>query len=192
MNRLAFRLVLLCLLSILGSSAARAETWYVRPDGGTRFSVNAKEGQCDGKGDLPYPGKGVNKHCAFGDFRYLWDDRASYGKLPWAIAGGDTVIVRKHLVHGIDTGWRVGFDQNKTANDPWCVGGSGTLGCNNSTIPSGTATQHTRILGENFGKCTSEGSKTEIFGGFGVGVVLNLSGAQYVEVQCLNITRHSD
>ncbi len=164
---------------------AHAETWYVRQDGGTRFSANAKDGQCDGKADAAYPGHGTNRHCAFKDYRYLWDDQHTYGKFPWVIAGGDTVILRNGP-------WRVGFDQGKSANDPWCSGGNGTFSCTNSTIPAGTAGHPTRILGENWASCGTHARMTEVFGGFGVWSALNLTGAQFVDVECLNITRHSD
>ena len=142
-----------------------AETWYIRPDGGTRHSAKTS-GQCDGKADAPYRGKGTNQHCAFNDYRYLWDDH-SYGNSAWVIAGGDTVIIRGGP-------WRVGFNQ-ANANDVWCSGGNGNGACMNPKIPAGTPTQHTRILGENYASCSSGGvtdrSKlTQIFGGFGVWV----------------------
>lgn len=165
-----------------------AATWYVRPDGGTRYSAKVRKGQCNGQADAPYPGKGVNQPCAFKDYRYLWDD-GSYGNDAWVIAGGDTVILRGGP-------WRVGFNQGVNANDVWCFGGQGPYACTNPTIPSGTASQPTRILGENYASCSSGNATirsklTQIFGGYGVGTALNLSGAQYVQVECLEITRHS-
>lgn len=164
-------------------------TWYIRPDGGTRFSANAKKGQCDGTGDAGYSGKGVNQHCAFNDYRYLWDDRASYGVSKWVISGGDIIILRGGP-------WRVGFDQGASSNDVWCFGGSGPFSCTNPTIPAGTPSQHTRILGENYASCSngnvSDRSKmTQIFGGFGVFTPLDIQGTQNLDVQCLEITRHS-
>lgn len=177
---------LLCLSSLLlAASSLFATTWYVRSDGGTRYVPSAKTGQCDGKADARYPGKGVNQHCAFNDYRSLWDDRVTYGVFQWVITGGDTVILRGGP-------WRVGFDQGKSANDVWCRGGQGTFSCSNPIIPAGTPDHHTRILGENFASCKENAGKTEIFGGFGVYAAMNLSGAQHVDVQCLNITRHSD
>ncbi len=163
-------------------------TWYIRPDGGSRYSANQPLGQCDGKADVAYSGSGTNQHCAFNDYRYLYDDK-SYGNSAWVIAGGDTVIIRGGP-------WRVGFNQGTSSNDVWCYGGSGNNACTNPTIPAGTPTQHTRILGENYASCsagntTNKSMLTEIFGGFGVGTPMNLAGAQYVDVQCLNITRHS-
>jgi Putative Ig domain len=171
-------------------------TWYIRPDGGTRYSANQTAGQCDGKADTAYSGSGTNQHCAFKDPRYLWDDQ-SYGNHAWVIAGGDTVIIRGGP-------WRIGFDAQPGscsgagcgAGYTWCYGGGGNYGCYNPPIPAGTASQHTRILGQNYGACSSGGvtnrsQLTQIFGGFGVTEALNLTGAKYVDVECLEITRHS-
>jgi hypothetical protein len=178
------------LFVILVSLPLSGETWYVRHDGGTRYSTRATTGQCDGKADVPYRGKGVNQHCAFKDYRYLWDDQ-TYNNDAWVIAGGDTVIIRGGP-------WRVGWDAatGPGAGYTWCLGG-GTTACQNPTIPAGTAAQHTRILGENYASCgtatTTDRSKlTQIFGGFGLPAALNLSGAQYVDVECIEVTRHSN
>ncbi|HWB32277.1 MAG TPA: putative Ig domain-containing protein [Acidobacteriaceae bacterium] len=171
-------------------SSTGGNTWYIRPDGGTRYSKNVTNGQCDGLADAPYPGSGVNQHCAFKDYRYLWDDQ-SYGNDAWVISGGDTVIIRGGP-------WRVGYDSNTGpgAGYTWCVGGNGPYSCSNPTIPSGTPTQHTRILGENWANCSANNAVdksklTQIFGGYGVWYALNLSGSQYVDVQCLEITSHA-
>jgi hypothetical protein len=131
----------------------------------------------------------VNQHCGFKDYRYLWDDQ-SYQNNAWVIKGGDTVILRNGP-------WRVGWDAatGTGAGYTWCLGGSNG-GCFNPPIPAGTASQHTRILGENYASCTSGGQTdrtklTQIFGGYGVGMALNLSGAQFVDVECIEVTRHS-
>jgi hypothetical protein len=170
-------------------SAGPGTTWYIRADGGTRYSANSPQGQCDGKGDNAYSGSGTNQHCAFKDYRYLWDDQ-SYNNNAWVISGGDTVIVRGGP-------WRIGWDSNSGpgAGYTWCLG-SNNAGCFNPTIPSGTSSQHTRILGENFASCINgtaldKSKLTQIFGGFGVITPLNLRGAQYVDVQCIEVTRHS-
>ena len=181
-------------ISLSGTSAVAQDsshgtTWYVRPDGGTRYSANATQGQCDGKGDGPYVGSGVDQHCAFNDFRFLYDDQ-SYGNSAWVIAGGDTVILRGGP-------WRVGFDQGNGPNDKWCLGGNGQTSCFNPTIPAGTPTQHTRILGENYASCNTSASTTDrskltqLFGGFDLLMTLNLDGAQYTDVECIELTRHS-
>ncbi len=164
-------------------------TWYVRADGGSRYSANMTTGQCDGKADAPYGGIGVNQHCAFGDYRYLYDDQ-SYSQHTWAISGGDTVILDNTKQ------WRVGFEQGVNPNDVWCRGANGPFSCFNPTIPAGTATQHTRILGRNYASCkvgnaADPTQMTQLFGGYGAGAVLNLTGAQFVDVECLELTRHS-
>ena len=180
--------ILWTLLLVMAALPLSGETWYIRHDGGTRYSAKAPQGQCDGRADTAYHGKGVNQHCAFNDFRYLYDDR-SYGNSAWVIAGGDTVIVRNGP-------WRIGFNQGTSANDPWCAGGNGRQACSNPPIPAGKPNQHTRILGENYASCgsatTTDKSKlTQLFGGFGLGTVVNMGGAQYVDMQCIEITRHS-
>ena len=79
-------LLLSLVLVLLMTKAASATTWYVRADGGTRYSANASNGQCDGQADAAYPGQGVNQHCAFNDYRFLWDDQHTYGVTKWVIA----------------------------------------------------------------------------------------------------------
>ncbi len=179
MRRLGLVVVLLFF-----SANLYATTWYVRADGGTRYSAKMPKGQCDGKTDAAYPGRGVNQHCAFGDYRFLWDDQ-SYGNMNWVIAGGDTVIVDNTKQ------WRVGFEGNGHDTDRWCYGGSGPYDCTNPAIPAGTAAQHTRILGRNYRDCTDKSRMTQIFGGHGLYTVLNLRGAQFVDVQCMEITSHA-
>jgi hypothetical protein len=178
---------LLLILYVQSSIANAQTTWYIRPDGGTRFDANVLAGQCDGKSDAPYPGAGVNQHCAFNDFRFLYDDQ-TWQNSAWVIAGGDTVIVRGGP-------YRIGIGNAINAADAngktWCFGSyAAPYGCYNPTIPAGTASQHTRILGENYTSCGAT-NKTQLFGGFGAEATLNLVGAQYVDVVCLELTRHS-
>lgn len=182
---------ILTLVSLLAfSNSMFATTWYVRADGGTRWSTRVPTGQCDGKADAAYHGSGVNRHCAFGDYRFLFDDKSYGDRSGWVIQGGDTVILDNTKA------WRVGFDQ-AGPNDPWCLGGTGPYSCSNPVIPAGTPNQHTRILGRNYTACSTPGGQpdptrmTQLFGGHGVNTVLNLSGSQYVDVACIEVTRHS-
>src|SRR5579875_1311194 len=134
---------IVCFAGLLLAGQAPAETWYVRADGGAR-------GQCDGKADAAYPGHGSNRHCAFGDARFLWDQH-EYGKLSWIIKGGDTVILDNTKA------WRVGWDQDgtNTSSEQQCFGWSGgPYGCMNQTVPAGTAAKHTRLLGRNWEHCS--------------------------------------
>src|SRR5579871_5067853 len=106
----------LCVLLLTSACAPLfGTTWYVRPDGGTRYSTNKTKGQCDGMADAPYPGSGVNKHCAFNDVRMLYTDGmyADGKHFPawgWVIAGGDTVIIRGSIGTGVS--YRVGLNNS--------------------------------------------------------------------------------
>ena len=179
------------------TASGPGNTWYVRPDGGTRYSSNATTGQCDGLGDAPYPGTGTDQHCAFNDVRYLWSDGTYTDgtSLPgwgWVIAGGDTVIIRGSIGTGVS--YRVGWNSASTYCDStgcWGITGS-PVASGAPAPPSGTATQHTRILGENYGACTSQSARTQLHGGWGTGAVLTLTGSSYVDVACLDITDFSN
>lgn len=205
----------LCLLVVFVAFTKNllADTWYVRGDGAPHYSPNIANlswrgldphHTCDGKHDAPWPAVGTtnvlgavsdgqNQPCGLSDWRWLYDDQGTYNQLNWIIAGGDTVILDNA------TPWRVGWDGDgsNTGQEPWCFGWrGGPYGCFNPTVPSGTAAQHTRILGRNWANCSVGGQPdkskmSELFGGHGVITPLNLTGAQYVDVQCVNITRHS-
>jgi hypothetical protein len=146
--------------------------WYVRKDGGDRT-------QCNGLADKAYPGSGDHKPCAFSDVRYLWTD-GTYGNKVWVIEGGDAVVVR-------DGPWRVGYN-GPNASDSFGNDPGNPFGAGPPAIPSGTAAHPTRFFGENWASCTK---KTQLFGGYGVGVVLPLNGSSNVHVECLELTDHA-
>jgi hypothetical protein len=183
-------------------------TWYIRPDGGTRYSSNVNTGLCDGKADVAYPGSGTNQHCAFNDVRYLWMD-GTYGNSQWVISGGDTVVIRGCAALPSQQNpdaphCRIGWDK-ATGNDSqnfWCAGVSAFWGCSMPPPPSGTSSQHTRILGAcAYGTytCTpidnnypyTSNNLTQLFGGFDVGAVMYLNGSSYVDVEGLEVTSHN-
>jgi Putative Ig domain len=188
--------------------AGPGTTWFIRADGGTRYSVNVPQGQCDGQADVAYPGTGTNQHCAFNDFRYLWDDDSGMvGLGAWVIAGGDTVVVRgcsalPTQMNAANPTCRIGWDINTGggASNQWCTD-VGNTGCNNPPIPAGTATQHTRILGGcAYGTytCTpvntyplTSNNLTQIFGGMGVTWTFNLGSTQYVDIEGIELTTHN-
>lgn len=187
----------LCAAAVaLASHPLSATTWYVRPDGGTRYSTNATKGQCDGKADAPYPGSGTNKHCAFKDVRYLWSDGSyTYGdKFPgwgWIGSGGDTYLIRGSI--GSRVSYRVGANSStKYCDSTGCWGITGSPASSGAPPPpSGTPENHTRILGGNYASCRETSARTQLHGGWSAGTVLNLAGASYVDVACLDITDFS-
>ncbi len=170
----AFLFTLLVMLSV----PAWAKTWYVRPDGGTRYSGSIPSGQCNGTTDAAYPGSGVNQPCALSDPRYLFSDGTNQ-PYAWVIAGGDTVLLRGGP-------WRIG--QNSGVS---CQQFGNGCSSDNAFIPpppAGTAAQPTSIRGENYANCTT---KTQLFGGYTVNGIFSLRDTNHVQLQCLEITDHS-
>ena len=200
------RRILRLLLVVAISTPLFGRTWYVRPDGGTRYSSSVTSGQCDGKTDAPYGGKDVNQHCAFKDFRYMWDyDSGRVGSGSWVMAGGDTVIIRgcsasAHQSNPSNPDCRIGWDgPTGASSNNWCYG-VGSYTCYNPPIPAGTAVRHTRILGQNYAACnaggatnpkTYESNLTQLFGGFSLTWTFNLESTQYVDIQCIELTTHN-
>jgi hypothetical protein len=186
-----------CLCAVLLLAAAPmlvANTWYVRPDGGTRYSANQPAGQCDGLGDAAYSGSGTNQHCAFNDIRYLWtdgsyctDNSSTSTCWVWIGNGGDTYLIRGSLGTGVT--YRIG--QNGPNPGDWFGLAGNPYGAGIPVPPSGTASAHTKILGENFANCSGQSARTQLHGGYGVGAVLSMGGASYVDVACFDITDFS-
>lgn len=173
-----------------------AITWYVRPDGGTRYSSNITTGQCNGMVDAAYSGSGTNQPCAFNDFRMLFQDGSytdgsAFPGWGWIGAGGDTYIIRGSIGTGVS--YRVGWNSATTYCDTYCWGVSaGGPASGAPPPPSGNASQHTRILGENYASCLSQSARTQLHGGWGVGVVLALNSSSYVDAACFDITDFSN
>lgn len=185
---------------LLPISFARGETWYVRPDGGTRYSSKMPKGECDGKTDAPYPGHGKNQHCAFNDVRLMYGDGSyndghTFPGFGWVMHGGDTLIIRGSV--GTGAAYRIGWASYQKAFS--CSGAYPINGlCGNpfsSWIPAppdGTQDSPTRILGENFANCSADSARTPLRGGASVQAVLNLSGSSHVDVECLDISDFSE
>jgi len=169
------RSLLLILIGLCLGVPAFATDFYVRPDGGTRYTAAQPTGQCDGKADAPYPGTGVNQHCAFGDIGYLAYD-GSYATAPrWAIVGGDHV----HIAAGQ---YRCGYrGPNSADHEGMDIAGDPFSACFPS-IPGGTAANPTEILGAGSGQ-------TQIYGGYGARAIFAL-GSGYYQFSGLELTDH--
>ena len=173
---------MIAFFSIAWPLMAQKTTWYVRADGGTRFSIAQPSGLCDGKADAAPTGTAPNQHCAFNDYRFLYTD-GTYGNAAWVISGGDTVIVDSAKP------WRVGYN-GPDPTDYFGVSPGDPYDDFNPPIPPGTAAGHTRILGRNYAACNQQ-NMTQIFGGFGIFAALSLRATSFVDVQCIELTRHS-
>jgi hypothetical protein len=167
-------------LSVVNGGSSN-QTWYIRPGGGLPYT-NASDtpnGQCDGLHDADYSGTGINQPCALGNLRYLWSTEVGYGTLGWTIAGGDTIIVRQNT-----NGYNVGGDANGLPGN--CHGNQ--YDCYMPSIPSGSASRHTRLLGENFASCSSDSAKTKLRVTFSAYAGLNLKDSQFVDVSCFDVS----
>ena len=173
-------------LQIVASRSGN-QTWYVRPNGGTPYvnSATTPKGQCDGKHDADYPGRGENQPCAVGSLRDLWADQVTQYQLKWIISGGDTVIVRQKT-----GGYQLAVTTLAPKTIPVnCAGNQFT--CYMPSIPSGSPVRHTRILGENYASCQGDSAKTLLLGAYNTDSVLNVKKSQFVDVQCFEVTDHS-
>lgn len=177
--------------------------WFVRPDGGTRFSSNVPTGQCNGRADAAYPGSGTNQNCAYKDFRYIWDDDSGVvGLGTWQPAGGDTVVIRgctanANQVYPSNPNCRIGWDAGvgtAGVND-WCRGVGNNI-CTNPTITAGSSGAHTKILGgyayDHPGVQVPTANMVQLFGGYGLQLgTFNLAGTQWVDIVGIELTTHN-
>ncbi len=142
-------------------------TYYVRTDGGDST-------KCNGKFNIALTdASGVN--CAWSHISYALPSGGAA-----RISGGDTLVI------GNGT-YMIGY------------GMPGTNGCSTSypydckllPIPSGTSpTQPTRIVGAEFASGCK--NKPQLWGTERVSSILDLNNSNNVEIQCLEITDHSN
>jgi hypothetical protein len=178
----------LLFLLLLTAMPAFATNWYIRADGGIR-GRSGVAATADGLADAPCT-TGVT-HCAFNEFQYLYND-ASYNGVAagWLIGAGDIVNVRDCQNDDGTLGCRIG-ELNSSESPKWCVGAVSNAACSAGPMPANVT-----IRGYNYASCSANGlvdrtKVTEIFGGGGVGTVLNLSGANGVLIECIALDRHS-
>jgi hypothetical protein len=149
-----------------------ATTYYVRTDGGSPE-------QCTGLADVPYPGSGTARSCA-------WDH--PFRALPPAgsprIAGGDTLIVASGE-------YMMGYGAPEANLEDDICARDYPGDCHMSPIPSGPDPAHpTRILGAGWDSgCPIP---PQLWGTQRADLILNLTDASNIEVACLEITDHSD
>ena len=156
-------------------NVASATTYYVRTDGGTAS-------QCNGQADAAYPGSGSNMSCAWNHPFVALPPTTSTHPMTPRIHGGDTLV--------IDAGsYQMGADgKNVSTTYGACYLGS-PWDCVMPSIPSGTASNPTRIVGAGW----DSGCKAppELWGSDQPYHILDLDGSSNVIVACLNITDHS-
>lgn len=154
------------------SAPSASHTWFIRADGGDRK-------ECTGQSDAAYRGKGSKQPCAFKNPYYLFTT-GEYNNKSWVVEGGDTIIVRGGP-------YRMGY-KGPDNKDFWGSCPGDPYGCIMPPIPSGTPGHPTRLLGENYQSCNK---KTQLFGGYALGAIINLGNSKNVDVECLELTDHS-
>lgn len=156
-------------------NVASATTYYVRTDGGTAV-------QCNGRADAAYPGSGTNLSCAWNHpFVALPPSTSNHPQTP-RIHGGDTLVIDPGSYEmGIGAKDAIKLYGACSTTYPW--------DCKMPSIPSGTTTNPTRIVGAGWNSgCKAQ---PELWGSNRVHQVLTLDGSSNVVVACLNITDHS-
>ena len=162
----------LCLLII---SPAYSATYYVRLDGGTAT-------QCTGLADAPYPGSGSNQSCAFS--HPFWAHAPQ--NHPTKLQGGDILIIDGSN----NAEYMLGFGAPNATGSNTCHP-SWPYDCFMRPIPSGPDAVHpTRILGKGWD--TGCKNQPQLWGTERSDRIINLIGSDNVELQCLEITDHSD
>lgn len=153
-----------------------ATTYYVRPDGGT-------SDQCTGVTDAAYGGSGTAQDCAFS---HPYWAIAPQGNNPSKMVGGDTLIIDGSS----NASYQMGYGAPNTGDSSKCSQ-SWPWDCFMQPVPSGPSpSQPTRILGKGWDSgCTSP---PQLWGNEHLSKVINLNGSSNIELQCLEITDHSE
>jgi hypothetical protein len=161
-------------------------TWYIRADGGNNT-------QCTGKSNAAYPGSGTAQPCAFNHPYQMLDSSGAWAKF----AGGDTI---QFADSGSSHTYYMG-EQNSGVGTDWSAqislcakGANNATGCILPAPPSGTASQHTRILGQNAGSCHDSAhthlvNPTVLSGINNAFAVLDTRGTDYVDISCIEVTQ---
>lgn len=119
----------------------------------------------------------TNQACGLQLPRYLWSTEEGFQSFNWIIAGGDRVIIKQgDYTMGADA---FGLPGNCFAD---------SADCYMPTIPSGTASRHTKILGENFASCPNPSYMPKVRLSYGSFIGINTTDSQFVDIQCMQIT----
>lgn len=172
-------LFLSCILCFLVSSNAFATIWYVRTDGGN-------PSQCSGTTNAAYSGSGSNQPCALNHPAWALGAQGTQGLM----AGGDTLVIDSvDHTSGKQAQYIIGYSMPNTSRSNCSF--SQSYNCTMNTVPSGPSpTNPTKIVGSAYN--TGCGQKPQLWGTDGLYQIFNLSGASNVDMECLELTDHSN
>jgi hypothetical protein len=170
--------------------ATSATTWYIRQDGGTNT-------QCTGKVNAAYPGSGSAQPCAFNHPFQMMNFSGGWANM----VGGDTIQFAdpssfSHTYYMGEQNSGVGTDWHSQVGGVCGApnGGSSNSGCILPILPSGTASQHTKVLGQNAGSCHDTAhshlvNPTILSGISAAFDVLDVRATNYVDISCVEVTQ---
>ena len=173
--------LILTLAILLSCSSAKATTYYVRADGGVKGTTSTT---CNGQYDVAYNASSPNgPNCALNHPFWLTGVAADCGNTSGVMEAGDTAIIYPKA-----GGYAMGLGSPNTSGSAWWP-----WECYMKSPPSGAnSSNKTKIYGSNYANCSSISSATELYGVRRSYQVINLQGADNIDLRCLNITDHSD
>lgn len=171
-----FKVMVVMFVGLMLNTGAEAATYYVRTDGGSAT-------QCTGTSDSPYPGSGSLQPCAFN--HPFWAI-SPIGNNPTKMVGGDTLIIDGS--NGAQ--YKMGLGAPNTSDTTRCYS-AWPWDCYMRSIPAGPSpAQPTRILGKGWDTgCTNP---PQLWGNERANMLINMGGSSNVELQCLEVTDHSE
>lgn len=178
MKKIILSLVFFLLTPIL----AHAASWYIKPDGGSYGTTSTT---CNGSVDVSFTGAN-GPNCAVKSIYeiHTWtSDDGSTTRGTERISGGDTVFFDDNGTH-----WPIGADRIVTPAN--CTSAL-SYGCYLKPFPSGPSSINpTKIYGINYN--TGCSSKAQLYGVQGVKRIIDISGTSNIDIECLDITDHSN
>ena len=157
-----------------GGGGSTSATYYVRVDGGSAS-------QCTGLSNSAYPGTGLAQPCAWHHPFDALPPQGDGGAPPLALHGGDTLMIEPGS-------YEMGLNAPNAKTYPAC-NQNWSWDCYMASIPSGTVSQPTRILGAGWDQgCTAP---PQLWGSEHSAQVVTLDGSSNVVIGCLEITDHS-
>lgn len=161
------KIILFFILSLLAGNVEAAGPYYVRTDGGTST-------QCTGLADAAYDGSGTGEACAY--IHPAWSIGAT--GTTGTLAANETLIIGAGQ-------YMIGYGMPNTSG----CSSSAPYDCVLDTLPNGA-----KIYGSNYASCdnTSRTSKPQLWGTQSVPYILHVESTSNVDIQCLDITDHSD
>ena len=167
--------IFLILLACFFAPSVLASTFYVRSDGGTIT-------QCNGLSNSGYTGIGTGQSCAWHHPFDALPPQGDGGNPAIPLHGGDTLLIGSGSYEmGLNApGAKTSYP---ACNQNW------SWDCFMASIPSGTSTQPTRILGAGWD--TGCSAAPQLWGSEHSVEVMTLNGSSNVVIGCLEITDHA-